>query len=85
MKRVLLTILVVAAGWLLGSPRAANSDVSVAITSPVVGSVVSNTITLSANATSLAGKIQRVEHYIDGKLFATITNRFDPPGVVKVQ
>lgn len=53
------------------------SPVTVTMLSPVAGSTVSNTITLSADASSLAGPIMRVEFYVDGQLVGTVTNR--PP------
>jgi len=45
--------------------------VSIQLTSPSAGQVVSNTITLTASASSTMGPIQRVEYYVDGVLVGT--------------
>lgn len=82
MKRALILVAAAIAGWFLGGPSrsATNNGVTVELVSPAPGSVVSNTITLTANASSLAGPIQRVEFYVDGKLISTVTNKFAAPG-----
>ena len=58
------------AGRLFGQ---AVSPVTVAMTSPISGQVVSNTITLTAEASSTVAPIQRVEFYMDGVLIGTKT------------
>lgn len=55
------------------------SPVSVVVTSPTDGAIVSNTITLSVNVTSTVAPIARVEYYLDGQLIATVTNPITPP------
>lgn len=51
---------------------------TVTLLSPVAGSTVSNTITLSATASSSAAPISRVEFYMDDKLVGTIYNAQTP-------
>ena len=52
----------------------ASNPLSITLNSPTDGSTVSGTITLSATPVNTMGPISRVEYYIDGKLFATVTN-----------
>lgn len=47
--------------------------VQVELTAPLSGQVVSNTITLTAEAFSAAAPIQRIEFYVDGVLIGTQT------------
>lgn len=90
LRNSLLTLAAIAAGILLGTPFPARSaavtqnGVTVDLLFPAPGSVVSNTITLTAEASSLAGPIAKVEFYVDGKLIGTATNRFAAPGDVFV-
>lgn len=51
--------------------------VSVAVTSPPAGAIVSNTVAVTALASSTAAPIQRIELYVDGTLLGA-TN-FPPP------
>lgn len=68
-----------------------SNPVSVELLSPVAGSTVSNVITLSANATSLAGPIARVEFYVTDNttgiktLIGIVTNRPPSPQNLQVQ
>lgn len=81
--KVFIALCAVAAGLLLGSPWLGSSGapvtqngITVELWSPTAGSTVSNTITVSADASSLAGPIAKVEFFCDGVLFKTVTNRF---------
>lgn len=77
-KAITIILAAIAAGWglpslaLIRSYRSLlvgeSTAVTVSLTSPTSGSVVSNTIVLSATATSTAAPISRVEFYCDGKL-----------------
>lgn len=53
-------------------------QVTVDLFQPSNGSVVSNTISLKANASSTAGNIVKVEFYRDGVLFATVYHPGSP-------
>lgn len=54
------------------------SPVSVTLLSPASGSIVSNTIALSAAATSSAAPIARVEFYVDDKLVGVVGSNNAP-------
>lgn len=63
----------------LGAPLAlralsGSGAVAVELVSPTPGSVVSNTITLSATATSTAAPIAWVEFYADGNLIGVVNS-----------
>lgn len=62
-----------------------SNPVSVTWLSPVAGSTISNVITLSASAVSLAGPIHRVEYYVDGIMVSVVTNKLPPPGMLEIQ
>lgn len=91
MKNAVICLLALAAAFLLGSPRKAvnaapvtQNGITLELLSPIAGSTVSNTITLSANASSLAGPITKVEFYVDGVLVGISTNKFAKPGDLTV-
>lgn len=88
MKRLLL--LAAALALALFRPSACSraralevSPVSVQFVSPANGSVVSNTISLSALASTTApnADIYKVEFYVDGKLIGAVTNRPTAPAI----
>jgi hypothetical protein len=60
------------------------NPVSVQMLSPLAGSTVSNTITLSASASSSAAPIWKVEFYMDDHLVGTVTNKIASPGNFQV-
>jgi len=58
----------------------ASNPITVTLDQPPDGSVISNTVTLSATPFSSAAPIVRVEYYLDGtNLIATATNPIPPP------
>jgi hypothetical protein len=61
-----------------------SNPVSVSLVSPIDGSTVSNTVTLTANASSTMGPIVRVEFYVDGALVAVGTNPIAPPSGLRL-
>lgn len=74
---------------LLKSVKAqAPSPVTITLLTPTNGSTISGLIQLGAAASSTAGKIARVEFYVDGKLVGIVNsnnqNMLFPPGNVSV-
>ena len=63
-----ISFAVVSASLLVGQ---VNSPVTVNMTNPTSGQVVSNSITLLAEASSTMGPISKVEFYVDGVLVGT--------------
>ena len=53
--------------------------VTVTLVSPTNGAIVSNTITLSAVASSVMGPITKVEFYRDGVLIKTVYSKPEAP------
>ncbi len=60
-------------------PAVLPNPVTVEMLTPVNGSTVSGTITLSCTATSTVAPITRVEFYVDGQLVGTVTNTTQKP------
>lgn len=58
--------------------------VSVQITHPTTGQVVSNTFILTATASSTAGPIKKVEFYHNGILMDVVTNLPAPPSNLRI-
>lgn len=56
------------------------SPVTVNWVSPVAGSTISNTVTLTVNAGSTAGRISKIVWFVDDQPFAT--NFYTPPSPV---
>lgn len=81
----LILLLALTVGVLAPFATTTSNPVSVELLSPVAGSTVSNIITLSANATSLAGPIHHVNFYVNGILVGSVTNKLPPPGMLEVQ
>jgi hypothetical protein len=76
-RLLLIATALIAVG--LGAPLAlralsGSGAVTVELISPVPGSVVSNTITMSATASSTSGPIAWVEFYADDKLIGVVNS-----------
>jgi hypothetical protein len=67
------------------TPSISSPAVSATLDQPPDGSVISNTVTLSATPSSTAAPIVRVEYYLDGILIATVTNPISPPATLTLK
>lgn len=81
MKAFLMITAVTVAAMLLAwfalaaiSGNDAINPVTVQMLTPIPNSTVSNTITLTVDASSLAGPIARVDFFVDGAKFDSVTN-----------
>lgn len=83
----ILAALTVLLPYSLVAPFATTSSnpVTCELLTPVSGSTVSNIITLSATATSLAGPIHHVDFFVNGVLIGSVTNKLPPPGMLEIQ
>ena len=90
MKNILLTLLAIAAGLWLGSPRKSIGQSPAVNTNLIVQNLVatavsSNRIDLTWETLSLDGTPPKGWNiYRDGEWIATVTNRFDAPSALKV-